>query len=368
MPASVQAAITRCAPFFPGDVVILNDPYLGGTHLPDITLVSPIFVGDQTAAPQFFVASRAHHADIGGMSPGSMPLSTEIYQEGLIIPPIKIIEAGQRNTAVWQLLLRNVRTPAERQGDLTAQLAAHATGQTRLLEIVSRYSLPECLNQAEALIAYANRMTRAAIQQIPNGRYFFQDFLDNDGQSPEPVPIMVTITIDDDTVTADFTGTAAAVSGNLNAVPAIVESAVSYCLRCLAQALLETSLPMNQGAFQPLTVIIQPGSLLNPHPPHAVAAGNVETSQRIVDVVFGALAQALPHLVPDSPARPEGPPAMGTGGCARKSMRGGEPRFRRWFRSWMRRKPAAWRIGGNTRRCRVLHRLGLPGRSTAPSP
>ena len=298
MPASVQAAIQRCAPFQPGDVVILNDPYLGGTHLPDVTLVSPVFFEDGSTTPQFFVASRAHHADIGGMAPGSMPLSTEIYQEGVIIPPIKIIEAGQRNTAVWDLLMRNVRTPAEREGDLTAQLAAHDTGQKRLLEIVGRYGLEESLAQAQNLIAYAERMTRAAIEKIPDGRYHFRDFLDNDGQSEEPVPINLILTIEADTATADFSGTAPAVSGNLNAVPAIVESAVSYCLRCLAQALLDTMLPMNQGAFAPLTVIIEAGSLLNPHPPHAVAAGNVETSQRIVDVVFGALAEALPELVP----------------------------------------------------------------------
>ncbi len=322
MPASVEAAIRHCSPFAPGDVVILNDPYLGGNHLPDITLVSPIFIDDHHNTPHFFVASRAHHADIGGMSPGSMPLSTEIYQEGIIIPPVKIIEAGQRNTAVWQLLMRNVRTPTERQGDLTAQLAAHTTGQTRLLEIVGRYTLKETLNQAEALIAYADRMTRAAIQQMPNGQYTFQDHLDNDGQSVAPVPIKVTIIIDDDTVTTDFTGTAPAVSGNLNAVPAIVESAVSYCLRCLAQARLETSLPMNQGAFEPLSVIIEPGSLLNPHPPHAVAAGNVETSQRIVDVVFGALAQALPDFVP---AASQGTMNNFTFGGVTENGRPGEP-------------------------------------------
>jgi N-methylhydantoinase B len=298
MPASVQAAIERCAPFSPGDVIILNDPYLGGTHLPDVTLVSPVFVDIQAVAPHFFVASRAHHADIGGMSPGSMPLSTELYQEGVIIPPIKIVEAGDRNTAVWNLIMRNVRTPIERQGDLTAQLAAHITGQKRLLEIVGRYTLDETLIQAESLIAYADRMTRAAIQQMPDGKYHFQDFLDNDGQSEDPIPIKVVITIQGDGMTADFSGTAPAVSGNLNAVPAIVESAVAYCLRCLALAILDTALPMNQGAFSPLTVIIEPGSLLNPPPPHAVAAGNVETSQRIVDVVFGALDQALPNLVP----------------------------------------------------------------------
>src|SRR5690606_20808762 len=168
MPASVRAAVERCAPFRPGDVVILNDPYQGGNHLPDITLVSPVFIDNQFSAGQysvnqsrtdplstnppgtasFLVASRAHHADVGGMSPGSMPLSTELYQEGIIIPPLKLVDAGARNEAVWQLILRNVRTPWERDGDLAAQLAAHATGAARLAEIVARYGLDETLRQA----------------------------------------------------------------------------------------------------------------------------------------------------------------------------------------------------------------------------
>ncbi|MCB8966633.1 MAG: hydantoinase B/oxoprolinase family protein [Ardenticatenaceae bacterium] len=296
MPASVQAAIQHCAPFAPGDVVIVNDPYQGGNHLPDITLVSPVFVS--SALPDFFVASRAHHADVGGMAPGSMPLSTEIYQEGIIIPPIKLVEEGKRNNAVWQLILRNVRTPAEREGDLAAQLAAHATGSKRLAGIIDRYGLEETLLYANALIDYANKLTRAAIQQMPNGRFTYTDYLDNDGHSSEPLPITVTLTIHEDAMTVDFSGTAPAVRGNLNAVPAITESAVAYCVRCVALALLHSDLPMNQGAFLPITVTIPPGSMLDPQPPHAVAAGNVETSQRIVDVVFGALAQALPNVVP----------------------------------------------------------------------
>ncbi|RMG98756.1 MAG: hydantoinase B/oxoprolinase family protein [Chloroflexi bacterium] len=298
MPASVRAAIQHCAPFHPGDVVMLNDPYQGGNHLPDITLVSPVFLdGLPTETPQFFVASRAHHADVGGMSPGSMPpLSTELFQEGLIIPPIKLVAGGVRNEAVWQLILRNVRTPSEREGDLSAQLAAHTIGAQRLAEIVSRYGWSEVVAQANALIDYANKMTRAAIRRIPNGRFSFRDYLDNDGQ--HPLPIQATITVQDETLHVDFSGTAAATDGNLNAVPAIVESAVAYCVRCVALALLNTNLPMNQGAFAPVTLHIPPGSLLDPHPPHAVAAGNVETSQRIVDVVFGALAAALPELIP----------------------------------------------------------------------
>ena len=311
MPASVRAAVAHCAPFRPGDVVILNDPYLGGNHLPDITLVSPVFISGQWAvgsgqtahyplptAHYFFVASRAHHADVGGMSPGSMPISTELYQEGIIIPPIKLIDGGTRNEAVWQLILRNVRTPWERDGDLAAQLAAHATGAARLVEIVGRYGLDETLRQGDALIAYADSLTRAAIRLIPNGRYAFTDYLDDDGQRADPMPICATVMVEDDELIVDFAGTAAAVSGNLNAVPAIVESAVAYCLRCVALSLLDADLPMNDGAFAPLTVRIPPGSLLDPSPPHAVALGNVETSQRVVDAVFGALAGALPHLIP----------------------------------------------------------------------
>ena len=303
MPASVQAALAHCAPFEPGDVIILNDPYLGGTHLPDVTLVSPVFLADTPAGttpppPPFFVASRAHHADIGGISPGSMPLSTELYQEGLIIPPLKLLAAGQRNEALWQLILRNVRTPAERDGDLAAQLAAHNTGARRLAGIVQRYGLPTVLGYADQLIDYAQRLTRAAVARIPAGQYTFRDTLDNDGQSTAPVPIQVTIQVRGEAMLVDFAGTAPAVRGNLNAVPAIVHSAVVYCLRCLALELLGLPLPMNQGAFAPLTIHILAGSLLDPHPPHAVAAGNVETSQRLVDVVFGALAQALPALVP----------------------------------------------------------------------
>ena len=298
MPASVQAALERCAPFVPGDVVILNDPYAGGNHLPDITLVSPIFVTPEAAGPDYFVASRAHHADVGGISPGSMPLSRELYQEGIIIPPLKLVAGGQRNGAVWALILRNVRTPAEREGDLAAQLAAHETGARRLQEIVQRYGAAETASQAAALIAYAERLTRAAIAQIPAGTYAFEDFLDDDGQGSGPVPLRVRLTAAGDQLIVDFTGTAPAVRGNLNAVPAIAVSAVAYCVRCVALALLDTALPMNAGAFTPVEVRLPPGSLLNPNPPAAVAAGNVETSQRIVDVVFGALAQALPRLIP----------------------------------------------------------------------
>jgi len=316
MPASVRSALERCSPFAPGDLVILNDPYLGGTHLPDITLVSPVFIPSELLThshthaptyplphphtptpPHFFVASRAHHADIGGMSPGSMPLSTEIYQEGLIIPPLKLVEAGRRNEALWELILNNVRTPAERQGDLAAQMAAHAIGARRVGEIVAGYGLAETQQFAEALIAYTERVMRSLIASLPPGRYAFADTLEAaDGSD---LPVCVTVTVSGESLEADFSGTAPAASGNLNAVRAIVESAAAYILRCLAgAAAADADVPMNAGAFAPLTVRVPPGSLLDARRPSAVAAGNVETSQRIVDVLFGALAQALPGVVP----------------------------------------------------------------------
>ncbi len=300
MPASVRAAVKAFQQLRAGDVVILNDPYLGGTHLPDVTMVSPLFIDEasESGAPDFFVASRAHHADIGGMTPGSMPISTELYQEGIIIPPIRLIEGGILNESVWQLILRNVRTPPEREGDLAAQLAAHDTGAKRMAQIVARYGLEQVKERANDLIAYAATMARMAIGEIPDGEYEFVDYLDDDGQGLQSIPICLKLTVEGGELTADFSSTAGAVRGNLNAVPAIVRSAVVYCVRCAALALLSRDVPMNEGLFEPLAFHIPRGSLLDPAPGHAVAAGNVETSQRIVDVVFGALAQALPDIIP----------------------------------------------------------------------
>ncbi len=300
MPASVHAVLRAFDSWTPGDLVVLNDPYLGGTHLPDITMVSPVFV--EAESPAFFVASRAHHADVGGMAPGSMPLASEIYQEGLIIPPVRLVEAGRTCQAVLDIILRNVRTPVERRGDLAAQMAAHRVGERRLQEIVTRYGLEETFHYAQGLLAYAERLTRAAILDIPDGVYTFADEMDDTGiphtqysipdasRGPE---IKVTVTIQGDTMTVDFAGSSPAVSGPLNAVRAITESATWYVARCVAGA----DIPANSGAFAPVRVVVPKGSLLDAEPPHAVAGGNVETSQRIVDVVFGALAKALPDKI-----------------------------------------------------------------------
>ena len=284
MPLAVEATLPL-APFAPGDVVILNDPYLGGTHLPDITLVSPVFQAKRLLG---FVVSRAHHADVGGMSPGSMPLATELFQEGLVIPPLRLVRRGRRNREVLSLLLRNVRTPEERLGDLDAQLAAHRTGEARLVELVERYGRSAVAQQMSALQDYAERLTRAAIAGIPNGVYAFEDALDDDGMSDEPVPIRLRLTVRGTRLHFDFTGSAPERPSSVNAVAAVTRSAVYYVVRCL----LDEDAPTNDGCLRPITFTLPEGSVVNARPPRAVSAGNVETSQRIVDVVLGALAKA----------------------------------------------------------------------------
>ena len=204
MPTAVEAAMPL-APFATGDIVILNDPYLGGTHLPDITMVSPVFVRRTLAG---FVASRAHHADVGGISPGSMPIAEELIQEGMVIPPIKLFERGRLNSAVLDLLIRNMRAPEERRGDFDAQVAAQHTGVERLREITGRYGLRRASVVMEALTDYAERMTRAALAAVPGGEYQFEDFLDDDGSSEEPVPIRVRLTFGAGTLHGDFSGSA----------------------------------------------------------------------------------------------------------------------------------------------------------------
>lgn len=294
MPASVKAAIAQCAPFRPGDLIVLNDPYLGGTHLPDITLVSPFYASESDPTPAFYVASRAHHADIGGISPGSMPIATELVQEGLIIPPVRLVEAGRLNQGVWDLILRNSRTSEERAGDLRAQTASHEVGARRLRAIIGRYGLEQTQAQAAALIDYAERLTRTLISSLPDGVYTFEDWLDDDGQGQKEIAIRVRIDVQGDALHCDFGGSSPAVSGSLNAVRAIVESAALYVLRCLAGE----ALPSNQGVLAPVRISLPQNSVLNPQPGHAVAGGNVETSQRVVDVLFGALAQAVPDRIP----------------------------------------------------------------------
>ena len=292
MPLSVEAAIQHVE-MGPGDVVVVNDPFCGGTHLPDITLVQPVHVGDD-ATPTFYVANRAHHSDVGGMTPGSMPLSRSIYQEGIRIPPVKLVRGGQAVDDVMALILANVRTPTEREGDLTAQIASNRTGERRLLAMAQKYGVDTVTAYMGHLQSYAERMTREAISGIPDGTYQFADCMDDDGQGKGPLPIVVTITIDGDTARVDFTGTSGQVPGSINAIYAITLSAVMYCFRVI----VPFPIPSNHGTIRPLEIVAPEGTLVNALLPAAVAGGNVETSQRIVDVVLGALAKAMPGKIP----------------------------------------------------------------------
>src|SRR5262245_17484011 len=255
MPLSVKAAIeTRV--IGPGDVVILNDPYKGGTHLPDITLVSGVFLKKRLL---FYVASRAHQSDIGGMAPGSMPLAEEIYQEGLRIPPIKVMADGKINRDVWDIVLANVRTPDEREGDLAAMLGANRTGERRIMEIIAKYGTAEVSRYVSEILNYSERMTRHTISTTPAGTYQAEDFLDNDGISNKPIAIRVKIDIRGDKAVIDFAGSDPQAAGSVNAVYAITASAVFYVFRTL----VDVSIPSNAGGMRPLEIIAPEGTVVN---------------------------------------------------------------------------------------------------------
>lgn len=294
-PLSVRAAMAE-HDFEPGESVLLNDPFRGGTHLPDLTLVSPVFVEGRRGRPDFFVATRAHHADVGGAEPGSMAPCRDLYGEGLVIPPIVLERDGRFVRDALRMILANVRTPEERRADLSAQCAANRRGVARLGGLARKYGRRRLARAADGILDHGERVMRSLLAKLPAGRWSHEERLDDDGMGTRDVPIRVTLTIDHrgPTATIDFAGTAPQVDGSLNANPAITLSAVLYCFQCLAAG----SLPPNEGMARPLRVVIPEGSLLRPRPGAAVAGGNVETSQRIVDAVLGALAKAAPRLVP----------------------------------------------------------------------
>jgi N-methylhydantoinase B len=292
MPLSVKSAIKQCE-FNKGDMVILNNPYDGGTHLPDITIVAPVFIEEQNT-PVFYVANRAHHADVGGMTSGSMPLSTSLFQEGIIIPPIKIVENDIIDEKLMKFFLTNIRTPEEREGDFAAQIMANKIGIKRIEELIDKYNFDTTNMYAEELIKYSERIIRKKISNIPDGIYEFEDYLDDDGIEKEKIRIHVKITIKNDNAIIDFSESDKQVTGSVNAVYSITFSAVLYVFR----ALIDTNIPTNAGCFKPLKVITKKGSVVDASFPAPVAGGNVETSQRIVDVVLGALAKALPDEIP----------------------------------------------------------------------
>jgi N-methylhydantoinase B/oxoprolinase/acetone carboxylase alpha subunit len=292
MPLSVRAAIDAFD-LGPGDVAVLNDPFRGGTHLPDITAVSAVFVRGRRG-PAFYVATRAHHADVGGMSPGSMPLAEEIYQEGLRLPPLLLVRGGRMDADLLRMILANVRTPEEREGDLLAQWAAMRRGAERLQEAAAKYGLPRLDRNVAALQQYSERMMRAALRRLPEGIFQFEDGLDDDGLGSGPIPIRVAVEIKGGRATVDFTGSAPQAAGPVNANSAVTLSATLYVFRCL----LAEEVPATAGLLRPIRIVAPRGTVVNALPPAAMAAGNVETSQRITDVLLGALAQAAPERIP----------------------------------------------------------------------
>ena len=321
MPMAVAAALTQVE-IAPGDVVALNDPFAGGTHLPDVTLVAGVYreaepeteserkksreqphSTDKTRAsassqnkqsPLFYVANRAHHADIGGGTPGSMGVATDVYGEGLRIPPVRIVRVGYLDEEMMRLVLANVRGTTERRADFEAQIGSLKTGAARLTEIIRRRGEKDALLYAAQLIDYSARMMRRTIKAIPDGVYKGEDALDDDGVSDTKVGIKARVTIKGERAHVDFSGSAPQVAGAINAVEAITVSAVSYVFRCLVGA----DIPASAGLMEPIEVIAPRGTIVNATHPAPVAGGNVETSQRIVDTLFRALAQALPAIIP----------------------------------------------------------------------
>ena len=291
LPMSVNAAMA-CTRWEEGDMVFLNDPYQGGSHLPDITIIAPVFA--TADHPSFFVANRAHHADVGGMSSGSMPIASSIFQEGIIIPPIKLVSKGNLDQQIMSLFLRNVRTPSERKGDFDAQIMANRTGVKRVLELIEKYTIQQVETYANGLIDYAEKIMRRTIKDIPDGIYEFKDFLDDDGLGNQNLPIQVSIIIRANEAVIDFTNSGRQTKGSVNAVFSITLSAVLYVFR----SLVAQDIPANSGCLKPLKIITRKGSIVDAQFPAAVAGGNVETSQRIVDVLLGALFKALPDRIP----------------------------------------------------------------------
>ena len=298
MPMSVEAAVAAID-FAPGDIAVLNDPYAGGTHLPDITMVLPVFPPGQST-PAFYVANRAHHADVGGSFPGSMGPGSEIFQEGLRIPPVRIVRGGEIDREMLDLILLNVRTPREREGDLQSQIGACRVGERRMLQLWEKYGEASLLGLIEELLDYSERLVRARASSDAGWNFEAEDWLDDDGVSDIPRQIAVELAFDpaEGSVMWILQVRRRKLVGSVNAVRAITLSACFYVLRCL----LGEDAPATAGIVRPLTLMTPKGSIVDALPPAPVAGGNVETSQRMVDVLLRALAQAVPDRVPAASA------------------------------------------------------------------
>lgn len=289
--AYAMADIVSSLDWKPGDQIIVNDPYLGGTHLPDVTLIAPVFAADTLVG---FVANRAHHADIGSETPGSMPLSGRLEDEGMVIPPTRLVRGGLRDEGALEAFAGRTRNAVGSRGDLAAQLSANDVGSRRLGGLVEAWGVEAYRRDLGALNDYAERLARRAVSDIPDGEYAFTDYLDGDGLGAEDLAIRVRISVDGDRAHVDFRGTAVQTGGNLNCPLSVAAAGVYYVFRCL----MPPQTPACAGMLRPVTLSAPEGSLLNARRPAAVAAGNVETSSRVVDAVCGALAGALPDRIP----------------------------------------------------------------------
>jgi N-methylhydantoinase B len=296
MPMTLSSVLSEMT-LQPGDMVITNDPYKGGSHLPDITLIEPVFasISDHTnTGPLFYLVNRAHHADVGGKNPGSMGLANCLEEEGYVVSPRLLYAQGVYNQTFIDDFLLNVRNPEERLGDLRAQTASLKRGKMRLLDILKKYPPEKVFAILDQLKDYAERLMQNVITHLPNGLYSFTDFLDDDGRGSAPVPVAVDLAIHNSSITADFSRSADQADTPINTVKSVVMSATVYVFQCL----VGEGHPINQGTYRPIEIKTRPGSVVDAKSPAPVAAGNVETSQRIVDVLLGALAKAVPEVIP----------------------------------------------------------------------
>ncbi len=273
-----------------GDMLVVNDPFRGGTHLPDVTVIAPVFVA---AVCVGFVANRAHHADIGADAPGSMPLGCRLEDEGLLIAPTLLVERERLCREVLDGIIAATHNATVTEGDFSAQISANRGGVARVQALAGRLGPDAYLEGLDALNAYAARLARQALRALPDGEYRFDDLMDDDGQGQMDIPLRVAIRVQGHRVKVDFSATAAQVRGNINCPLSVTAAAVFYVFRCL----MDAHTPACAGAFEAIELEVPPGSVLNARPPAAVAAGNVETSSRVVDLVLGALAEAIPERV-----------------------------------------------------------------------
>jgi len=285
--AFAMKSIVGAQDWIDGDTLILNDPFLGGTHLPDVTLISCVFSEGILVG---FVANRAHHADIGASSPGSMPISQSLDEEGLLIPPTLLVRKGVRDQKLMDRLLEGISNTTQSEGDFSAQISANQLGLQRLSELIQQLGNSAYLNALRELNNYAERLASSALSDIPDGEYYFQDVMDDDGMGTTDIEICAKISVYGHKIEVDFAGTAGQVKGNINCPLSVAVAGVYYVFRCL----MPDYTPACAGSFRSIKIFAPEGSLLNANRPAAVAAGNVETSSRVVDVVMGALAKAIP--------------------------------------------------------------------------